>query len=51
MVLKLHRKLPVPPVTANDWKWEVPLVDSTNKDDLLKNKDHLAFTFKDRSQI
>lgn len=29
MVLKLHRKLPVPPLDAEDYKWPVNIIDTT----------------------
>lgn len=51
MVLKLHRKLPSPPLEAEDYKWDVAMLDSTNEEDMLKHKDKLHVEFKDKSQL
>jgi len=49
MVAKLHRKLPLPDLEAEDFKWSVPMLDTTNEEDLNNKKDKLDFTFEDKS--
>lgn len=39
MVLKLHRKLPVPALDAEDFKWPVNIIDTTLSDDINDKKD------------
>lgn len=39
MVLKLHRKLPILPTDAEDFKWPVSLIDTTIEDDIEAKKD------------
>lgn len=51
MVSKLHRKLPDLNLDAEDFKWNVPLLDTTNEDDVTKVKDKLDFKFEDKSQL
>lgn len=51
MVTKLHRRLPAINLEADDFKWTVPLIDTSNEVDLKNNKDNLDFTFADRSQL
>ena len=51
MVLKLHRKLPSPILAANDWRWKIPIADTTNRDELTKLKDDLEYSFNDRQYV
>ncbi|CAD8143475.1 unnamed protein product [Paramecium octaurelia] len=51
MIHKLHRKLPVTPQQAEDFKWPVSLLDTTNQDDLDSKKDKLNFEFTDKAEM
>jgi protein transport protein SEC24 len=48
MVLKLHRKLPTPPLDSEDFKWPVSMIDTTLPDDINDKKDKFAFAFADK---
>ncbi|CAD8145403.1 unnamed protein product [Paramecium pentaurelia] len=48
MVLKLHRKLPVPALDAEDFKWPVNIIDTTLPDDINEKKDKFQFAFTNK---
>lgn len=51
MIHKIHRKLPAAVTQAEDFKWPVSLLDTTNWDDVDEKKDKLTYEFTDKSQI
>ncbi|CAD8140464.1 unnamed protein product [Paramecium pentaurelia] len=51
MIHKLHRKLPVSPQQAEDFKWPVSIMDTTNWEDMDTKKDKLNYEFTDKTQI